>query len=109
MFTTNLDLKGNVPPHGLTREEAVTRLRQYGPNAVPEAKPHLFLAIAKKFWAPVPWMLEVTIWDVILLTMIQLGVTRWGALCASLDRSDPALFRQNDQDSNLAARCCRKC
>jgi len=52
---------GDVSPQGLTHEEAETRLRQYGPNAVREAKPHLFLAIAKKFWAPVPWMLEVTI------------------------------------------------
>lgn len=34
---------------------------QYGPNAVQEAKPHLFLAIAQKFWAPVPSMLEATI------------------------------------------------
>lgn len=31
------------------------------PNAVPEAKPHLFLATAKTFWAPVPWMLHATI------------------------------------------------
>jgi H+-transporting ATPase len=52
---------GNVSPQGLTRQEAETRLRQYGPNAVQEAKPDLFLAIAKKFWAPVPWMLEATI------------------------------------------------
>jgi H+-transporting ATPase len=52
---------GNVPPHGLTRKQAEIRLRQYGPNAVPEARSHLFLAIARKFWAPVPWMLEATI------------------------------------------------
>ena len=57
----DVERNANVSPQGLTRDEAATRLRQYGPNAVPEAKPHLFLAIAKKFWAPVPWMLEVTI------------------------------------------------
>ena len=61
MSTKNLTPNGIVTPHGLTRQEAETRLRQYGPNAVREAKPHLFLAIAKKFWAPVPWMLEATI------------------------------------------------
>jgi magnesium-transporting ATPase (P-type) len=61
MSTKHLTPNGIVIPHGLTRQEAETRLRQYGPNAVREAKPHLFLAIAKKFWAPVPWMLEVTI------------------------------------------------
>jgi H+-transporting ATPase len=56
-----VELNRNVSPPGLTRQEAETRLRQYGPNAVREAKPHLFLAITKKFWAPVPWMLEATI------------------------------------------------
>jgi H+-transporting ATPase len=61
MSTMDVEGNGNVSPQGLTREEAETRLRQYGPNAVREAKPHLVLAIAQKFWAPVPWMLEVTI------------------------------------------------
>ena len=54
----DLAVKENVTPQGLTREEAETRLRQYGPNAVREAKPHLFLAIAKKFWAPYPGCLR---------------------------------------------------
>ena len=57
----DVERTGNARPQGLTRLEAETRLRQYGPNAVREAKPHLFLTIAQKFWAPVPWMLEVTI------------------------------------------------
>ena len=57
----DVERNANVSPQGLTRAEAEIRLRQYGPNAVREAKPHLLLAIAKKFWAPVPWMLEVTI------------------------------------------------
>ena len=57
----NAERSANASPQGLTGEEANLRLRQYGPNAIPEAKPLLFLAIAKKFWAPVPWMLEVTI------------------------------------------------
>lgn len=57
----DVEVNRDVSPQGLTREEAEKRLRQYGPNAVQEAKPDLFLAIAKKFWAPVPWMLEATI------------------------------------------------
>jgi len=61
MSTMDVERNGNVSPQGLSREDAETRLRQYGPNAVREAKPHLFLAIAQKFWAPVPWMLEATI------------------------------------------------
>ncbi len=59
--TANPEPKQNVQRRGLTSEEAKTRLRQFGPNAVREAKPHIFFAIARKFWAPVPWMLEVTI------------------------------------------------
>jgi H+-transporting ATPase len=57
----NLEPKQNVQHRGLTREQAETRLREFGPNTVREAKPHAFLAIAGKFWAPVPWMLEATI------------------------------------------------
>jgi H+-transporting ATPase len=63
----DVEPNANVSPQGLTRAEAETRLRQYGPNAVREAKPHLFLAIAKKFWAPVPWMLEATIFLELIL------------------------------------------
>ena len=57
----DVERNANVSPQGLTSEEAESRLRQYGSNAVQEAKPHLFLAIFQKFWAPVPWMLEATI------------------------------------------------
>src|SRR5579885_2413719 len=56
---------GAGPAHsavaGLTTEEARRRLEQYGPNAVAEEKPRLLRALAGKFWAPVPWMLEATI------------------------------------------------
>ncbi|MGC1646668.1 MAG: plasma-membrane proton-efflux P-type ATPase [Candidatus Sulfotelmatobacter sp.] len=57
----NLEPKQNIQRRGLTREEAQTRLRQFGPNTVRQAKPQIFFAIARKFWAPVPWMLEATI------------------------------------------------
>ena len=46
---------------GLTSREAAERLKQCGPNAIPEQKPHPWQAFVRKFWAPVPWMLEVTI------------------------------------------------
>ena len=48
-------------PGGLTSEEASRRLLEFGPNAVAEKKPHLIVALLARFWAPVPWMLEVTI------------------------------------------------
>ena len=47
--------------HGLSGAEASARLRQYGPNSVPEARTHPWRLLLGKFWAPVPWMLEATI------------------------------------------------
>ncbi len=47
--------------HGLTTAEAEQRLQQYGPNAIPEDHPHLIRWFLRKFWGPVPWMLEVSI------------------------------------------------
>jgi H+-transporting ATPase len=46
---------------GLTSAEAKARLAQYGSNEVSEAKPSKLLTLLRKFWAPVPWMLEATI------------------------------------------------
>jgi H+-transporting ATPase len=46
---------------GLSSEEAQERLATYGPNEIQEAKPHPLAAFLRKFWAPVPWMLEATI------------------------------------------------
>jgi H+-transporting ATPase len=48
-------------PKGLTSAEAAARLRQYGPNIVPERRPNRLLVFLSKFWAPVPWMLEATV------------------------------------------------
>lgn len=46
---------------GLTSLEAMARLKRYGPNAVAEERRHPLWALLRKFWAPVPWMLEATI------------------------------------------------
>jgi H+-transporting ATPase len=46
---------------GLSSQEAAQRLKQYGPNAVAEEKRHPVLIFLRKFWAPVPWMLEITV------------------------------------------------
>jgi H+-transporting ATPase len=40
---------------------AAERLKQYGPNSIPETKRNSPLIFLKKFWAPIPWMLEITI------------------------------------------------
>lgn len=46
---------------GLTARQAEERLGQYGPNAVPEERPHPILLFLQKLWSPVPWMLEITL------------------------------------------------
>jgi H+-transporting ATPase len=47
--------------HGLDSAEAGRRLAQSGPNAIAERSVPLWRQLAAKFWAPVPWMLEVVI------------------------------------------------
>ncbi|MCE5388719.1 MAG: hypothetical protein K0041_09100, partial [Acidithiobacillus sp.] len=46
---------------GLTTAEAQAKLQQYGRNEIREEQPHLWLLLLRKFWAPVPWMLEITL------------------------------------------------
>lgn len=46
---------------GLDSSEARARLERFGPNAMPEADVRLLRLVVDKFWAPVPWMLEVAI------------------------------------------------
>ncbi|PYB68097.1 plasma-membrane proton-efflux P-type ATPase [Thermoplasma sp. Kam2015] len=46
---------------GLTEEEAQKRIDQYGYNEIQEKKENRAIKFLKKFWAPVPWMLEATI------------------------------------------------
>ena len=46
---------------GLTEAEAQSRLEEYGPNEIPERHSHPLLTLLKKFWGPIPWMLEATL------------------------------------------------
>ena len=46
---------------GLSSQEAERRLAQIGPNAVVEPHVSPFVRIARRFWEPVPWMLEAAI------------------------------------------------
>ena len=48
-------------PNGLTSSEAKIRLQQFGPNSVPEEPPQPLLTLLRKFWGPVPWMLEASL------------------------------------------------
>ncbi|ARM75175.1 plasma-membrane proton-efflux P-type ATPase [Acidianus manzaensis] len=50
----------NTTLEGLTEEEAQQRIKKYGYNEVKEKKQSPVIKFLKKFWAPVPWMLEIT-------------------------------------------------
>jgi H+-transporting ATPase len=45
----------------LSNAEAQARVKRFGPNAVVEEKAHPVKAFVKRFWAPIPWLLEATI------------------------------------------------
>ncbi len=44
---------------GLSEEEAKKRLQQYGPNEIPEYEEPLWHRIFRRFWGPIPWMIEI--------------------------------------------------
>ena len=52
---------------GLTEAEAQRRLQQYGTNEIPERHSRPLVKLLRKFWGPIPWMLEATIALQILL------------------------------------------
>ena len=56
----------NTTTDGLTSHEAKKRLAQYGPNAIPEQKRNNLLDFLKRYWGPMPWLLELAI----VLTLI---------------------------------------
>lgn len=64
---------------GLTTQMAQARRAEFGPNTVPEHRRHPVALFLHKFWAPVPWMLEVT-----LAFELALGNFTQGIIIASL-------------------------
>ncbi len=77
-----LDQLGTSPEEGLSTREAKRRLQAYGPNRIDEHEPSAWQRLAKRFWGPIPWMLEGVIllsillekWEDALLTFILLIV-----------------------------------
>ena len=51
----------NTSAPGLTSDEAATRLKNDGPNAMPDTSTHPLRDVLGKFWSPVPWLLEFAI------------------------------------------------
>ena len=55
---------------GLTEEEVKKRFSQYGYNEIPEREESLFHRIFRRFWGPIPWMIEVA-------ALLSAAVRRW--------------------------------
>ena len=85
---------------GLASEEAVRRLKQFGPNAVADMTLHPLRMALEKFWAPVPWMLEAAI---VLQVVLQEYVE--AAIIAGLLVFNAALgfFQEGRAQATLAA------
>jgi H+-transporting ATPase len=65
----------NQMPIGLTQVEVQKLLKEYGLNAIPEQKTRIWQVFLLKMWAPVPWMLEISILlEIILGKYIEGGV-----------------------------------
>jgi H+-transporting ATPase len=52
---------GVALPCGLTSDQAHSRLKEFGPNAIPDTSVRPLRAALEKFWTPVPWMLEAAV------------------------------------------------
>jgi len=50
----NVDIK-----QGLNSEEVKKRQKKFGLNEIPEYKESLFHRIFRRFWGPIPWMIEI--------------------------------------------------
>ncbi len=48
----------SVKPEGLTHAEAGKRLKQYGYNEIKEKEEPLWHRLFRRFWGPIPWMIE---------------------------------------------------
>ncbi len=74
---------------GLSSKEARKRLEKFGPNEIEEKEEPTWKKLAKHFWGPIPWMIEIAAvlsailhkWDdfaiIILMLLINAGVDFW--------------------------------
>ena len=49
------------PKEGLSEEEVKKRIKQYGYNEIPEKEESTLHRFLRRFWGPIPWMIEIAI------------------------------------------------
>jgi len=67
---------------GLSRAEAHRRIKQYGYNAIDEKEETLWHRIFRRFWGPIPWMIEIAAllsalvqkWEDLVIILVMLLV-----------------------------------
>ncbi len=55
---------------GLSSEEVKKRIEKYGPNEIPEKEETLLHRIFRRFWGPIPWMIEAA-------AILSAAVKKW--------------------------------
>ncbi len=77
------------PDRGLSQAEAERRLKTYGKNEVPEKEEPLWHRVFRRFWGPIPWMIEaaallsamVRKWEdfaiILVMLFVNAGVDLW--------------------------------
>jgi len=55
---TQLEMEMTDLSKGLSSEEAARRLKEFGPNTIEEREEGRLARLLKRFWGPIPWMIE---------------------------------------------------
>ncbi len=72
-----------VQIRGLSSAEAASRLKEYGPNRIQEKKKSPLLAFLKKFWGPMPWLIELSMFLAFFLGHLTEAVIILVLLCVN--------------------------
>ncbi|WP_457625349.1 plasma-membrane proton-efflux P-type ATPase [Persephonella sp.] len=82
------ELQTNIEK-GLSEDEVKERLKKYGLNEIPEKEEPIWHRIFRRFWGPIPWMIEIAAilsasvqkWEdftiIIILLFVNAGVDFW--------------------------------
>lgn len=88
---------------GLTEAEASNRIRRFGPNEIEEAKKDPVFRFLKRYWGPMPWLLEFA-----MALTVLLGHYTEGALIFVLLTVNAVIGFLQSQNSRKAVELLKK-